>query len=41
VLIYGAGRCEPDPVIGIQVIALVLLFNFPAIATWLPDVIGW
>ncbi|MFY0691737.1 MAG: TRAP transporter large permease subunit [Paracoccaceae bacterium] len=29
------------PFIGIQVFALVLLFNFPAIATWLPEAIGW
>jgi tripartite ATP-independent transporter DctM subunit len=29
------------PFIGIQVVALVLLFNFPAIATWLPEAIGW
>ncbi|MEL6205519.1 MAG: TRAP transporter large permease subunit [Pseudomonadota bacterium] len=29
------------PFIGIQLTALVLLFNFPAIATWLPKAIGW
>jgi tripartite ATP-independent transporter DctM subunit len=29
------------PFIVIQVIALVLLFNFPGIATWLPEAIGW
>ncbi|WP_375260063.1 TRAP transporter large permease subunit [Citreimonas sp.] len=29
------------PFIAIQVIALVLLFNFPGIATWLPQAIGW
>ncbi|MEL6521596.1 MAG: TRAP transporter large permease subunit [Pseudomonadota bacterium] len=29
------------PFIGIQVVALVLLLNFPAIATWLPEAIGW
>ena len=29
------------PFIAIQVVALVLLFNFPAIATWLPAAIGW
>ncbi|MBM7070171.1 TRAP transporter large permease subunit [Actibacterium sp. 188UL27-1] len=29
------------PFIGIQAVALVLLFSFPAIATWLPDAIGW
>jgi tripartite ATP-independent transporter DctM subunit len=29
------------PFIGIQILALVLLFNFPAIATWLPQAIGW
>ncbi|MDX8347328.1 TRAP transporter large permease subunit [Cognatiyoonia sp. IB215446] len=29
------------PFIAIQVVALVMLFNFPAIATWLPEAIGW
>jgi tripartite ATP-independent transporter DctM subunit len=29
------------PFIAIQVLALVLLFNFPSIATWLPEAIGW
>ena len=29
------------PFIAIQVVALVMLFNFPAIATWLPAAIGW
>ncbi|MBS0126042.1 TRAP transporter large permease [Thetidibacter halocola] len=29
------------PFIGIQIVALVLLFNFPGIATWLPGAIGW
>ncbi|SFA95963.1 TRAP transporter, DctM subunit [Poseidonocella pacifica] len=29
------------PFIGIQVLALVLLFKVPAIATWLPNAIGW
>ncbi|WP_425091140.1 TRAP transporter large permease [Tropicimonas sp. S265A] len=29
------------PFIAIQALALVLLFNFPGIATWLPDAIGW
>lgn len=29
------------PFIAIQLVALVLLFNFPAIALWLPEVIGW
>ncbi len=29
------------PFIIIQMIALVLLFNFPGIATWLPESIGW
>ena len=29
------------PFIGIQVFALILLFNFPGIATWLPEAIGW
>jgi len=29
------------PFIGIQLLALVMLMLFPAIATWLPRVIGW
>ncbi len=29
------------PFIGIQALALILLFNFPGIATWLPQAIGW
>ncbi|MEO0388943.1 MAG: TRAP transporter large permease subunit [Pseudomonadota bacterium] len=29
------------PFIAIQMLALVLLFSFPAIATWLPEAIGW
>ena len=29
------------PFIGIQILALVLLFNVPSIATWLPGAIGW
>lgn len=29
------------PFIAIQCFALVLLFNFPSIATWLPEAIGW
>ena len=29
------------PFIAIQVLALVVLFNFPAVATWLPEAIGW
>ncbi len=29
------------PFIVIQGLALVLLFNFPGIATWLPEAIGW
>ncbi len=29
------------PFIAIQMVALVMLFNFPAIATWLPEAIGW
>ena len=29
------------PFIAIQMVGLVLLFNFPAIATWLPEAIGW
>jgi len=29
------------PFIGLQALALVLVFNFPRIATWLPQAIGW
>jgi tripartite ATP-independent transporter DctM subunit len=29
------------PFIGLQVVALVLVFMLPGIATWLPDAIGW
>jgi tripartite ATP-independent transporter DctM subunit len=29
------------PFIGLQLIALVLVFAFPGIATWLPSAIGW
>jgi len=29
------------PYVALQLIALVLLFNFPSIATWLPKAIGW
>jgi tripartite ATP-independent transporter DctM subunit len=29
------------PFIAIQMLALVLLFSFPSIATWLPEAIGW
>jgi tripartite ATP-independent transporter DctM subunit len=29
------------PFIGLQVLALVLVFAFPGIATWLPKAIGW
>ncbi|MEM9784939.1 MAG: TRAP transporter large permease subunit [Pseudomonadota bacterium] len=29
------------PFIAIQLLALIMLFNFPAIATWLPEAIGW
>jgi len=29
------------PFIGLQLLALALLFNFPWIATWLPRAIGW
>lgn len=29
------------PFVGLQLIALVILFNVPEIATWLPHVIGW
>ncbi len=29
------------PFVGLQVIGLLLLFNYPGIATWLPKAIGW
>jgi TRAP-type mannitol/chloroaromatic compound transport system permease large subunit len=29
------------PFIGIQAVALVLLFMFPGLTSWLPDLIGW
>ncbi|MEQ9609233.1 MAG: TRAP transporter large permease subunit, partial [Kiloniellaceae bacterium] len=29
------------PFIGIQLLALVVLFFWPALATWLPGAIGW
>ena len=29
------------PFVAMQVLALVLVFNFPGIATWLPKAIGW
>ncbi len=29
------------PFVALQIIALVMLFYFPAIATWLPAAIGW
>jgi TRAP-type mannitol/chloroaromatic compound transport system permease large subunit len=29
------------PFVGMQILALVLCFAFPAIATWLPRAIGW
>ncbi len=29
------------PFIGLQVLAVALVFYFPKIATWLPDAIGW
>lgn len=29
------------PFVALQLIALVALFNFPQIATWLPEAIGW
>ena len=29
------------PFVGLQVIGLLLLFNYPQIATWLPKAIGW
>jgi tripartite ATP-independent transporter DctM subunit len=29
------------PFVGLQVLGIVLVFSFPAIATWLPKAIGW
>jgi TRAP-type mannitol/chloroaromatic compound transport system permease large subunit len=29
------------PFIGIQALALILLFIFPGLTSWLPDLIGW
>jgi TRAP-type mannitol/chloroaromatic compound transport system permease large subunit len=29
------------PFVGMQVLALVLVFTFPGLATWLPKAIGW
>jgi TRAP-type mannitol/chloroaromatic compound transport system permease large subunit len=29
------------PFVTLQIVALVLLFFFPGIATWLPKTIGW
>jgi tripartite ATP-independent transporter DctM subunit len=29
------------PFVGLQLLAIVLVFSFPAIATWLPKAIGW
>jgi TRAP-type mannitol/chloroaromatic compound transport system permease large subunit len=29
------------PFVGMQIVALVLLFQYPQIATWLPRAIGW
>ncbi len=29
------------PFIGLQILGIVLVFSFPAIATWLPNAIGW
>ena len=29
------------PFVAIQLVALILVFFFPAIATWLPKAIGW
>jgi tripartite ATP-independent transporter DctM subunit len=29
------------PFVGLQMLAIVLVFSFPAIATWLPKAIGW
>jgi TRAP-type mannitol/chloroaromatic compound transport system permease large subunit len=29
------------PFVGMQILALVLVFLFPGLATWLPQAIGW
>ncbi|MEO8020362.1 hypothetical protein [Polaromonas sp.] len=29
------------PFVGLQILGIVLIFSFPAIATWLPRAIGW
>lgn len=29
------------PFVGLQLVAVVILFNYPQFATWLPDAIGW
>ncbi|MDP3827870.1 MAG: TRAP transporter large permease subunit, partial [Polaromonas sp.] len=29
------------PFVGLQILGIVLIFSFPAIATWLPKAIGW
>src|SRR5690606_23343095 len=29
------------PFIGLQLLALVMMFWFPGLATWLPEAIGW
>jgi len=29
------------PFVGLQVLAVALVFLFPGIATWLPQAIGW
>jgi TRAP-type mannitol/chloroaromatic compound transport system permease large subunit len=29
------------PFVGLQLLALILLFQFPVLVTWLPDAIGW
>ena len=29
------------PFIGLQIVALVILFLFPGLALWLPEAIGW
>jgi TRAP-type mannitol/chloroaromatic compound transport system permease large subunit len=29
------------PFVGLQILGIVLVFFFPAIATWLPKAIGW
>ncbi len=29
------------PFVALQLLALVVLFQFPSVATWLPEAIGW